>query len=849
MDLARGKRLSAGGAEVLGDAGGGASRAHHLAAASAYPKNFLATGVEACPISNPYEQRLAICGLSPDADAPKGVQTALYVASVNPLQGQGAAGGRKFAGAGAGAAGQSSGEYALRKVHDNLDGYEQLNVLKFAWHPRSANHLVVLLENPLTHECFLHLYNVAGAENQQAVGAGAGRGHESASASTTPMGRRFDAFDDGDSDDEAAFLASTTAGLVPEQKYALHASGQGLGYGMVKVERCHRFVDFAFGPSADGWGCFTLFLLAQSGQVYYLCPVIPFGASYDSEVVSRLHRGIVAEIQLEKEQLADGDAAGAPEEALDELFMVKAWLESVFPTLLRAQDEREEGASPGGHGGRTRSVGREVEPDRAALLQMTASLCGPVSQVRGGGDNGDEAAAELEAGAEGAPAKAAAAASIACVSAGSNCVVLLTGDSGGRVDAHVIMGDLQPQWDLRQPAEILPEGRAGPQVAASLNATGSSAIQTLLVDRVAFEIASGEDGEFRIEADPVEPQCVYCLHRRGIYMLCLSWIPSLSQWLSAVADGEGDSDGFSSGRLAGSELSMPPLVVHKLHWAEDIIDAEARDLVHGVLISNRVSGSTLAFGENNKKGDKGFGAALKFQKIPEDLPQGDAKPARPAVAFDPHKLECSTAELDEWYGKYVKEHKPAAIKPAGQLTSDAAFSEYLHSSLSQLKGEYIERFLSTKEDLSHRLEVVRKEAGAQASKQKSICETVDAMNDKVARNQAKLREVEARQADLTSKSTAVLALLERSMSELSSCEKDFREELEDMGEAVKLLERQLRSVQDRARRGLPHQLHQTQLSDYIRQLPKVRQILEEDAEIVRNNIAKVTVLMNSVNEV
>jgi len=370
-------------------------------------------------------------------------------------------------------------------------------------------------------------------------------------------------------------------------------------------------------------------------------------------------------------------------------------------------------------------------------------------------------------------------------------------------------------------------------------------------------LAEGEAGEFRIEADPVEPQCVYCLHRRGIYMLCLSWIPSLSQWLSAFADGEGEADGFSGARLAGSELSMPPLVVEKLYWAED---SRSQDLVHGVLISNRVSGSTLAFGENKEKGggplgsssssssSETVGASLRFQQIPEDLPQGDAKPARPEVAFDLEKLECSTAELDKWYDKYVKEHKPVAIKPAGQLTSDAAFSEYLHSSLSQLKGEYIERFLTMKEDLSHRLEVVRKEAGVQAKKQKDICETVDAMNAKLVRNQARLHEVESKQEELTSKSAAVLDLLERSMSELSTCEKDFKEELEDMGDAVKLLERQLKSVQDRARRGLPHQLHQTQLSDYIRQLPKVRQILEEDAEIVRNNIAKVTLLMNSVNE-
>ena len=77
------------------------------------PDGFIATKVEVSPVSNPYEQRLAIGGLS-RSDLGKGTSTSLFVASVNPLQTRQGAKGRS-GGAGSG----SKQQYRLRKVHDS----------------------------------------------------------------------------------------------------------------------------------------------------------------------------------------------------------------------------------------------------------------------------------------------------------------------------------------------------------------------------------------------------------------------------------------------------------------------------------------------------------------------------------------------------------------------------------------------------------------------------------------------------------------------------------------------------------------------------------------------------------
>jgi hypothetical protein len=670
-------------------------------------------------------------------------------------------------------------------VHDSAEDSEHLTVLKYAWHPRSANHLVVLLENPLTHASYLHIYNVSG-ENIQS--------------------------------DECDMAAG------PEQRYALFASGHGLGYGMVKIKKEHRFVDFAFGP-LSGWGCFTVFLLAQGGKTYCLCPIIPFGASYDFEVVMQLLKGVKTEIQLEKETLQDYvGGRSMEEESLDELYLLKSWIEKVFPVLL--QD---------GY------VSREVEPNKEALLSMTASLCGPVQpaqilQVDEKDQNQQRHSSQ------------ATATAITSLSAGSNCTILLTSYADGTVDSHVVMGEMSPQWDLRQTEIISGNGKGG-QISVALNATRSTSIQTLLVDRMNF--GEGESSKiFHIEVDPIEPQYVYCFHSNGIFLICLSWIPSLSQWLNSLVDGNEEDEGFSDGGSKGIELRMAAPVTKKLYWTEN-------ELIFGALISNRVSGSTIAFGEISiKKGEEGYSSSssackVRLLKLPEDLPQYDMSPSRPSVSFDLQNLECSSAELDEWYKKYLKDVDEDPIKgPAAGSLSDTQLSEYLHSSISALKEKFIHRSLDSYEDLNSRLEVMKKEAESQEATSTSINTSVDRLNERMEQNQTRLSEIKAKQAQLSDKCQNIAERMEKKSTQLSGEEQDFIDFIDFQKNACAAIEQKIGQINSRiekiTRRGFLKTRTST-INTYLSQLPKVKTILQEDAQIVNQNLTKLKEIEQKLN--
>ena len=53
-----------------------------------------------------------------------------------------------------------------------------------------------------------------------------------------------------------------------------------------------RFVSFSFSGSRRGWDQFTAFVMADSGLVYRLCPVVPEGCVVPHSLLSFLHQGI-----------------------------------------------------------------------------------------------------------------------------------------------------------------------------------------------------------------------------------------------------------------------------------------------------------------------------------------------------------------------------------------------------------------------------------------------------------------------------------------------------------------------------------------------------------------------------
>ncbi|QDZ20768.1 hypothetical protein HOP50_04g32900 [Chloropicon primus] len=640
------------------------------------PEGFLATSVEASPISSPYEQRLAICGLVAPEGCSGTVSTALFLASVNPLQAR-----RKAPKASTAKVERSEGNYSVRKIHDNFQGSEHLNVLKFLWHPKSANHLVALLENPLTHESFLHVYNVK----------------------------------DGEGEDLA----------TPEQKFCLRASGHGLGYGMVKVKKEHRFVDFTFG-TLSGWASQVAFLTTQSGDVFCLGPLRPF-------------------------------PSGSPQNG--------------------GSPSRQEGHDEGGE------------------LVTVPQLYGPLEACSRESDD-EDGEAHLSAG-------GAAATSITCISAGSNCIVLLLSFRNGMIRCYVVMGDLRPEISEQNAYNDLL------RMSASLNAVECADIQILLIDR----IDGGENG--RVVLDSIEPENFFLVQGKEVFRVSLCWLRSLSQWLMDLLDEEG-------GEVR--DLDMPPPVVSKVYGGK------GENITFGEMISNRID-PHIAFGVS-----KGRVCILQVQ----DLEVETSDSLRPSVSFDINSLECSTAEMDKWYDSLPLSDKEAELKwqkRAGSITMP--LNEYLHDSITNLKEGYIERMHKTAKDLNERLKVLKDSGIEEIGRAKEIEKSLAQFNKGQKDSRDKIQETVEKQTMLMDKAKKVRELISISQVRLSAKEVSFSEELRDMEGACAQLEERIKKIKSQIQRGHTQALQKGSLTQYIRQLPKVRSILEEDAATVKRNIAKV----------
>lgn len=668
------------------------------------PEGFVGTKIEACPIGSPSEQRLAIAGIVP-GDVPNRVSTALFIASVNPLQS------RRGGPRAKQASKVDEGKYAIRKIHDNLEGLEHLNVLKFSWHPRSANHLVALLENPLTHETFLHVYNVG---------------------------------DDCDHD-------LTT----PEQKYCLRASGQGLGYGLVKVKKDQRFVDFSFGP-ISGWASLAIFLATQNGQAYFLWPINPFGASTDS-ANSRSHGEGGGDLGV------DGLATSAPPPTA-------CTLHGPLGVLGGAS---EDGTSSGGNG--------QVSPS------------------------------------------AAVATSISCVSAGSNCIVLLTSFADGVVDAHAVMGSLG--GDLSP----LEHGEVGDlvSISASLNAVECADVEILRVDR----IEGGEEG--CVVVDALEPDNFFIFQERGIYKVHLSWLGALSQWLMGLLD----EDEEGGGEVEGGLVMAPPVVSAVHEAAGDRLTGLS--VFAGAMITNRID-PQICFGLGRR--------VIRLAPLAEDPDvDQDGAALRPSVSFDVSSLECSTAEIDAWYGGLAlpPAREVGALrqsKKKADAGSEPTTNETLHENISNLKSEYIDKLHAVSRDLAERLRLVKASAEAEAKRGEEMEKSSEIFRKGMERSKTKIAEAVQRQRDLVQKAKKVGDLIAQSQVQLSASEVSFSEELRDTDAACAQLEERIKKIKARAPL-VGSQRHGDQggaslATAYIRQLPKVRSVLEETAEEVNLSVFK-----------
>ena len=169
----------------------------------------------------------------------------------------------------------------------------------------------------------------------------------------------------------------------------------------------------------------------------------------------------------------------------------------------------------------------------------------------------------------------------------------------------------------------------------------------------------------------------------------------------------------------------------------------------------------------------------------------------------------------------------------------------MHEGLSCLKEGYIERLQRVAGDLTARLDLLRDSGGKEAARAEDIEKSVRLLGG-VEANRGKIAEAVERQRELVEKAKRVGELITASQARLSTTEVSFSEELRGMEGACAQLEERIGKIKDGAQKVMAQKGHNS-VSQYIRQLPKVRSILEEDAATVQMNIAKIMEIKQSLD--
>jgi nuclear pore complex protein Nup88 len=140
-----------------------------------------------------------------------------------------------------------------------------------------------------------------------------------------------------DSDSHLAVLTSdnvwrlynTQRADLAEQTFELQLRGRrGLGLGGGGSSSNGRAVAaFAFGPP-EGWQRFAVYFLTADGELWSLCPVVPFGCRYAASLI---------------DQVAESSSA-----SLDAAANAEAWLQRAFTQLSTPQDPAFASGAGGG---------------------------------------------------------------------------------------------------------------------------------------------------------------------------------------------------------------------------------------------------------------------------------------------------------------------------------------------------------------------------------------------------------------------------------------------------------------------------------------------------------------------
>eukprot|EP00887_Chlorella_sp_A99_P003857 scaffold11.g3857.t1 len=591
-----------------------------------------------------------------------------------------------------------------------------LRVLQLGWHPASEGHMAVL-----TSDNTWRLYNTQLPDLA-----------EQTFELTGLRSRRGLGLDLGSS--PGAALDSPTV-----------AAGGTCGGGGGAPAGSRAAAAFAFGPPA-GWGQFAVLFLSAGGEVFSLCPVVPFGCHLPAAAVDEL---AVAAAAAADEEEAEERAGGAG--------TTEAWLQQAFRPVSQRPLAAAAAAlePPELSAGMMQSVPHTLE-------EHVPALAGPLPLATTTGEQ--FRLTELSSLGEDA------AQALLVTRYGEAATAVLVATAAGVVGAHLLAGPLAPVWGESSPQCIL-EGGGGAgsepqlqavrsQVPLAAGGTGAGAApppSLLLLDVIELglpTLAAGGGGAktgssssgsvVQLLQDPAAAEQAFCLHPSAAFALRLPWLPVVADALAGAG-----------GRLPAA---LPAPEVQVLLECSGSGGGGARSgsglvgLLGGAAVGDPLAGSALVV-----VGSDGGPRLLRPRRA---APAAAAAAARggggAATAAAGGEADREIKEqIDRIYGEIVRGANPTALPAAASGAPAGAASpegqRRLAQSIAALRSSHVEFQHQAAHAVLQRLEQLQAEAEQQRHRAAALRDLASAADGGAVRLAAAAARAAAVQANLAAR--------------------------------------------------------------------------------------------------
>lgn len=638
-----------------------------------------------------------------------------------------------------------------------------------------------------------------------------------------------------DSDSHLAVLTSdnvwrlynTQRADLAEQTFELQLRGRrGLGLGSGGGSG-RAVAAFAFGPP-EGWQRFSVFFLTTDGELWSLCPVVPFGCRYAASLI---------------DQLAESGSA-----SLDAAANAEAWLQRAFQQLSTPQD-------PAFSSGMVQSV-----PN--ALDEHVPALVGPLPVAAAGG--GQQRLTQVAGGADVAQA-------LLFSRFGEGCTAVAAATARGYVGLHLLAGEAAPAWyeaapqcvlegleieAVRSQVGVLPAADAQPAlllldiVSLNLPHEAAEAAAAAAADPGEDEIAGSGNSSAAAAAtiglaqDAAAPELLYAVHSSGAHAVTLTWLPLLA------------------GLMAEEGGAPPQLPAALPQPSAELLRRSTAGLVAASPVGDTLSGSALVVLEASGKALclRPHRAARAAEDAAAAAGTAGAAGAAAGVAATSSAAQRDVeAQIATIYGdlrrgpKACELPQAAAGRPTGAGNLEG--QRLLNEAAAALRGSHVEFAHQAHQDLMERIRQLRQELDKQRQRAEAAEAMAAAADQAAAALDVKVERVQRFQENLSER-LRLLAELHWSLPHPPSrAEQLFAHEqlpafeaaaaaLQDDARAlrarVSTLQRKLRSMGDVAAGAAAVAAGSAAVPPH--QLRRVREALAEQEQQIGSNQQRLAVL-------